>query len=86
MIIQLLGTAFILAFTAIAIFGHVLLVQAAFTPKAGKSESPANAPHIGRNSPVRGSRRSVGSDCRSADAFFTRSSSSLMRRTSFATQ
>jgi hypothetical protein len=40
MIIQLLGMVFILAFTAIAIFGHVLLVQAAFTPKAGKSESP----------------------------------------------
>jgi hypothetical protein len=43
MIIQSLGTAFILAFGAIAIFGHVLLVRAAFTPaKADKSGAPGN--------------------------------------------
>ena len=36
MIIQSLGMAFILAFSAIAIFGHLLLVRAVFTPtKAG---------------------------------------------------
>lgn len=32
MIIQSLGVAFILAFSAIAIFGHLLLVRAVFTP------------------------------------------------------
>ena len=32
MIIQSLGMAFILAFSAIAIFGHLLLVRAVFTP------------------------------------------------------
>ena len=32
MIIQSLGMAFILAFCAIAIFGHLLLVRAVFTP------------------------------------------------------
>ena len=36
MIIQSLGAAFILAFSALAIFGHLLLVRAVFTPtKAG---------------------------------------------------
>ena len=38
MIIQSLGMAFILAFSAIAIFGHLLLVRAVFTPtKAGEA-------------------------------------------------
>ena len=38
MIIQSLGMAFILAFSAIAIFGHLLLVRAVFTPtKAGET-------------------------------------------------
>ena len=32
MIIQSLGLAFILAFSAIAILGHLLLVRAVFTP------------------------------------------------------
>jgi hypothetical protein len=37
-IIQSLGVAFILAFSAIAIFGHLLLVRAVFTPtKAGEA-------------------------------------------------
>jgi hypothetical protein len=35
MIIQSLGTAFILAFGAMAIFGHILLVRALFTPDRG---------------------------------------------------
>jgi hypothetical protein len=35
MIIQSLGTAFILAFGAMAIFGHILLVRALFTPDQG---------------------------------------------------
>jgi hypothetical protein len=40
MIIQLLAMAFILAFGAIAILGHVLLVLAAFTPvRAGEWET-----------------------------------------------
>ena len=41
MIIQSLGMAFILAFSAIAIFGHLLLVRAVFTPtKAGEVATP----------------------------------------------
>jgi hypothetical protein len=40
MIIQLLGVAFILAFSAIVILGHVLLVLAVFTPvRAGSSQT-----------------------------------------------
>jgi hypothetical protein len=40
MIIQLLGVAFILAFSAIAILGRVLLVLAVFTPvRAGSSQT-----------------------------------------------
>jgi hypothetical protein len=40
MIIQLLAMAFILAFGAIAILGHVLLVLVVFTPvRAGESET-----------------------------------------------
>jgi hypothetical protein len=36
MIIQSLGAALILSFSAVAIFGHLLLVRAVFTPtKAG---------------------------------------------------
>jgi hypothetical protein len=41
MIIQSLGMAFILAFSAIAILGHLLLVRAVFTPtKAGEAATP----------------------------------------------
>jgi hypothetical protein len=43
MIIQSLGTAFILAFSAIAIFGHVLLVQAAFTARTARKAATADA-------------------------------------------
>jgi hypothetical protein len=32
MLIQTLATGFVLAFIAIAVFGHVLLLQAALTP------------------------------------------------------
>ena len=40
MIIQLLAMAFILAFSAIVILGHVLVVLAVFTPvRAGKSQT-----------------------------------------------
>jgi len=50
MIIQSLGMAFILAFGAIAIFGHILLVRALFTPDRG-----GNA----RQPEERGSRRAI---------------------------
>jgi hypothetical protein len=43
MIIQSLGTAFIIAFSAIAIFGHVLLVRAAFTPRTARKAATADA-------------------------------------------
>jgi hypothetical protein len=50
MIIQSLGTAFILAFGAIAIFGHILLVRALFTPdRVGNASQPEE----------RGSRRAI---------------------------
>jgi hypothetical protein len=40
MIIQLLATAFILAFSATVILGHVLVVLAVFTPvRAGNSQT-----------------------------------------------
>jgi hypothetical protein len=46
MIIQLLAMAFILAFGAIAILGHVLLVLAVFTPaRAGESETADDGLH-----------------------------------------
>jgi hypothetical protein len=44
MIIQLLGMAFILAFSAIAIFGHVLVVLAVLTPVRGGSSETADEP------------------------------------------
>jgi hypothetical protein len=48
--IQSLGTAFILAFGAIAIFGHILLVRALFTPERdGNAGQPEE----------RGSRRAI---------------------------
>jgi hypothetical protein len=41
MIMQSVGVAFILAFSAIAIFGHLLIVRAVFTPtKAGETATP----------------------------------------------
>ena len=43
MIMQSLAVAFILAFGAIAIFGHLLLVRAVFTPtKAGGAAAPGS--------------------------------------------
>ena len=75
MIIQLLGVAFILAFSAIAILGHVLLVLAVFTPvRAGSSQTEGRL------------HQAELPRARIAAAFFTCSSSSLMRRTSFVTQ
>jgi hypothetical protein len=50
MMIQWLGTAFILALGATAIFGHILLVRALFTPDRG-----GNA----RQPEERGSRRAI---------------------------
>jgi hypothetical protein len=54
-------TAFVLAFGTIAILGHALLLRAALLPNRA-ARSQARGSYIGRNSPVRGSRRSVGSD------------------------
>jgi hypothetical protein len=50
MIVQSLGTAFILAFGAIAISGHLLLVRALFTPDRGGNARPPEE---------RGSRRAI---------------------------
>jgi hypothetical protein len=50
MIIQSLGTAFILAFGAIAISGHILLVRALFAPYRGGNASQPQE---------RGSRRAI---------------------------
>lgn len=61
MIAQALVTTFMLAFGTIAILGHALLLRAALMPDRAAC-SQANGSYIGRNSPVRGSRRSVGSD------------------------
>jgi hypothetical protein len=44
MIIQLFGMAFILAFSAIAIFGHVLVVLAVLTPVRSDSSETADEP------------------------------------------
>lgn len=55
MIIQSLVTVFIVAFIAIAVFGHVLLLRAAFTPtKARNAENAADRPS--RYAPVAGAR------------------------------
>ena len=43
MIIQSLGMAFVLAFSAIAIFGHLLLVRAVFTPTKPGEAAAADA-------------------------------------------
>ena len=43
MIIQSLGMAFILAFSAIAILGHLLLVRAVFTPNKTGGAAAADA-------------------------------------------
>ena len=91
MIVQSLVTAFAFAFLATAALGHVLLLQAAFAPSNNpKSGKPRNDRQVGRQSPVRGSRRSVGNAWRATgsmvEARFTRSRSSLMRRTSFTAQ
>jgi hypothetical protein len=81
MIIEVLLTAFIVTFIAIAILGHVLVLQAAFTPAPGhvRGKKPTARRHITRQSPVRGSRRRVGSASRVAGSravpAFTRSSS-----------
>jgi hypothetical protein len=45
MIIQLLAMAFILAFSAIVIFGHVLLVLAVLTPVRAASSETEHASH-----------------------------------------
>jgi hypothetical protein len=43
MIMQSLAVAFILAFSATAIFGHLLLVRAIFTPTKGSGDAAADA-------------------------------------------
>ena len=43
MIMQSLAVAFILAFSATAIFGHLLLVRAIFTPTKGGGAAAADA-------------------------------------------
>jgi hypothetical protein len=43
MIMQSLAVAFILAFSAIAIFGHLLLVRAVFTPTKAGGAAAADA-------------------------------------------
>jgi hypothetical protein len=43
MIIQSLAVGFILAFSAIAIFGHLLLVRAVFTPAKAGGAATADA-------------------------------------------
>ena len=53
MIIESLGAALILAFGAVAIFGHVLLVRAAFTPAKGDNsgssgECPSHRAELAR--------------------------------------
>jgi hypothetical protein len=48
MIIQSLGTAFILAFGAMAIFGHILLVRALFTPDRGGNARQPEEPRSRR--------------------------------------
>ena len=49
MIIQSLGMAFAFAFSAIATFGHLLLVRAVFTPtKSASRNGRRNRRQIGR--------------------------------------
>lgn len=55
MLIQSLVTAFIVAFIAIAMLGHVLLLRAIFAP--GKARSAANAAdRSSHHAPVAGTR------------------------------
>jgi len=90
MLLETVVTAFIITFVVIAVLGHVLLQAVSRPAKPGRRQEPTNARHITRQSPVRGSRRRVGSSSRAAGSTFeaalTRSSSALMRRTSLTIQ
>lgn len=55
MVIQSLVTAFIVAFIAIAVFGHVLLLRAVFAPgKVRTADNAADRPS--HHAPVAGAR------------------------------
>jgi hypothetical protein len=56
MIIQSLVTAFVLAFIAIAIFGHVLVLRAAFTPAGDRSSGKRDKQQASHHAPMTGAR------------------------------
>jgi hypothetical protein len=55
MIIQSLVTAFVLAFIAIAIFGHVLVLRAAFAPASDRSSGKRDQ-QASHHAPMTGAR------------------------------
>ena len=56
MIIQSLVTAFILAFIAIAIFGHVLVLRAAFMPASDRGSGKRDKQQASHHAPMTGAR------------------------------
>ena len=55
MIIQSLVTAFIFAFIAVAIFGHVLVLRAAFLPTRDRNAGKRD-PQPSHHAPIAGAR------------------------------
>jgi hypothetical protein len=55
MVIEILLTAFIVTFIAIAILGHVLVLQAAFAPAPGRVRGKADS-RPSHHAPIAGTR------------------------------